>query len=299
MRSFETVSEIPRSLADAPDYPPDWRSQTAELYVGAVLASTDAQATLTEIQRTERDPYVRQWVIFRYKGRCVAQERFNYAAGCAARNDATGAASLIKTLLIADRTYEEIAEELGTTRENIVAFAMIFFDVRRFLANETWLRRLIFAEPVDSALTPTELRERRWLSIAFHRGWPGVEQVVLQRRLATAEEVQEQMLQVEAILTSRALEHAHDLESSGTPPSAGDLRCLLALRHSESVPHQDERYGAKAWTAWIGQLLDIMEKKVEADPENPEYDELRKVFASVEETSTVAPLRLRNRFATV
>jgi hypothetical protein len=177
---------------------------------------------------------------------------------------------------------------------------MIFFDVRRFLANETWLRRMIFAEPIDSAFTPTELRERRWLSIAFHRGWPGVEQVVLQRRLATAEEVQEQMLQVEAILTSRALEHAHDLESSGTPPSAGDLRCLLALQHSESGQHhEDDRYGPKARTAWIGKLLDVLEKKVEADPENPEYEGWRKVFAPVEETSTVAPLRLRNRFATV
>src|SRR5438876_6409179 len=106
MRSFETVSEIPRSLAEAPDYPPDWRWQTAELYLGAILASADAQGTLTEIQRNEKDPFVRQWVRFRYTGRCAAQGRFNYAAGCAVRNDATGASSLIKTLLIADRTYE-------------------------------------------------------------------------------------------------------------------------------------------------------------------------------------------------
>jgi hypothetical protein len=296
---FETVLEIPRSLPDGSHYSPDWRSQAAESYVGAILASADAPATLAEIQRTEKDPYVRQWVRFRHTGRCVAQGRFRYAAECAARNDATGASSLIKTLLIADRTYEEIAEELGTTRENIVAFAMIYFDVRRFLGNETWLQRMIFAEPMGSAFTPTQLRERRWLSLAFHRGWPGVQQVVLQRRLATNEEVQEQMLQIKAILTSLALEHAHDLESSGTQPSAVDLRCFLALRHSESGQHrEDERYGHKARVAWLRKLLDVAKKAAEAEPENPQYEGLRNLFASIEETSTVAPRRLRTRFAT-
>jgi hypothetical protein len=296
---FETVSEIPRSLADAPHYSPDWRAQAAESYLGAILASADAPATLAEIQRTEKDPYVRQWVCFRHTGRCVAQGRFKYAAECAARNDATGAASLIKTMLVADRTYEEIAEELTTTRENIVAFAMIFFDVRRFLANETLLQRIIFAQPIDSTSTAAQQREHRWLAIAFHEGWRGVEQVVLQRRPATNEEVQEQVLQIQAILTSRALEHAHHLQSSGTPPSAVDLRCLLAVRRSKSrQPHEDPRYGLEAQRAWIGKLVNIAKKKAEAEPENPKYDKWRKLFASVEETSTVAPRRLRTRFAT-
>jgi hypothetical protein len=299
MPSFETVLGIPRSLADAPDYSPAWRSQAAESYLGAILASADAPATLAEIQRTEKDPYVRQWVRFRYTGRCVAQGRFKYAAECVARNDATGASSLIKTLLIADRTYEEIAEELGTARENIVAFAMIFFDVRRFLANETWLQRMIFAEPMGSAFTPAQLRERRWLSIAFHRRWRGVQQVVLERRLPTDEEVQKQILQIKAKLTSLALEHAHDLQSRGTPPSAVDLRCFLALRHSESgQPHEDPRYGWKAKTEWIMKALDSVKTSAEAEPENPKYDWVRKLFASIEETSTEAPRRLRTRFAT-
>jgi hypothetical protein len=299
MGMFERVLEIPRSLADAPQYSPDWRSQAAESYLGAILASADAPATLAEIQRTEKDPYVRQWVRFRHTGRCVAQGRFKYAEECVARNDATHASSLIKTLLIADRTYEEIAQELGTTRENIVAFAMIYFDVRRFLENETWLQRMIFAKPMDSAFAPAQLRERRWLSIAFHRGWRGVEQVVLQRRLATNEEVQEQILQTKAKLSSLALEHAHDLQSRGTPPSAVDLRCFLALRHSESgQPHEDPRYGPKAWAAGARKLLDAAKEAAEAEPENPQYEGLRKLFASVEETSTVAPRRLRTRFAT-
>ena len=176
---------------------------------------------------------------------------------------------------------------------------MIFFDVRRFLANETWLQRMFFAERMDSAFTPTQLQERRWLSIAVHRGWPGVEQVVLQRRVATDEQVQQQMLQLRAILTSLALEHAHDLESSGTQPSAVDLRCLLALRHSESGQHhEDPRYGPEARSAWVRQVWDVAKTTAEAEPENPEHDELRKFLASIEKTSTEAPRRLRTRFAT-
>ena len=292
------VLGIPRSLADGPHYSPAWRSQAAESYLGAILASADAPGTLAEIQRTERDPYVRQWVRFRYTGRCVAQGRFKYAAECVARNDATHASSLIKTLLIADLTYEEIAEELGTSRENIVAFAMIFFDVRRFLGNETWLKRMIFAKPMDSAFTPAQPRERRWLSIAFYRGWPGVEQVVLQRRLATNDEVQEQMSQIKAILTSLALEHAHDLESSGTQPSAVDLRCLLALRHSESGQHhEDDTYRGKPMALWMAEVSSGERPTAEAEPENPQHDTVRKPDASVKETSAMEPRRLRARFA--
>jgi hypothetical protein len=299
MNNSKLVAQIPRSLVDAPDYPPDWRWQTAELYQGMILASDYALPALADILRTEKDPYVRQLTRFRFTGRCVAAARFKYAVECVARNDATSASSLIKALLVADRTYEEIAEELGTARENIVAFAMIFFDIRRYLANETWLRRMVFAKSVGSNHTAAELQERRWLSIAVHRGWPGVEQVVLQRRAVTAEEVKEQTLQVKAILTSRALEHAHYLESSGTPPSAHDLHCLLALRQSESLQQDDDRYGGKARSAWIGGVLNTLKTKAETERDNPEYDGLREMFDSLEKAPTEAPRRLRSRFASV
>lgn len=46
MKSLQLIAQIPRNLGDTPDYPSDWRWQTAEVYLGAILASADAEATL-------------------------------------------------------------------------------------------------------------------------------------------------------------------------------------------------------------------------------------------------------------
>ena len=137
--------EVIRSLEEGPDHQPDWRNRVVAIYLADIAKAPDGKSRLTEILFTEKDPFVRQFLRFRYDGVSSNLAGFRYAAGCQARNAATGPASMIRSMLVADRTPTEIAAELGTTRLNIVTFMKVFFDVRRYLGNDVWLRGIVMA----------------------------------------------------------------------------------------------------------------------------------------------------------
>ncbi len=225
--------KIVRSLEEGPDHQPDWRSRVVELYIADVAKAQDAKARLSEILFAENDPFVRQFLRFRYDGVCSNAAGFRYAAGCQARNATTGTASMIRAMLIADRTADEIAVELGTSRINIVTFMKVFFDVRRYLDNEVWLRSIVMTVP-DGVGEAEALRERRWLTAAYHRGWEGVEQVVFHRIVATPESIEKISRQLSADLGARALEYVGDIQARGEAPSENDLRRFLAARNVEA-----------------------------------------------------------------
>jgi len=285
--------EIARSLEAGPDYAPNWRVLVVNAYLEEVAASNDPLGHIQAVFWREKDPFVRQFLRFRFDGRCVNHGAFQYAVGCDARNRETGAASMIKAMLVADRTPEEIAPELGTAPLNIITFAKIYFDVRRFLSNEVFLRRLVFSDTEGQIATAEALRERRWLAAAFHRGWPGVQQVVFHRTPETAEELENLSMQLHGILTSRALEFAADLETSGMVPSEADLHRFLAAQNSQSRQPAKEYDGGRTLNDWVRALHgDLMEQVTGDSPA------LLKEIKAMTETKAVAPpvKRLRTRF---
>ena len=290
-------NEVVRSLEDGPDYAPDWRWQLVQNYLADIAKAQDGKSRLTEILFTEKDPFVRQNLRLRFDGRSVNDEAFKYAQGCQMRNRTTGAASMIRAMLIADRTPDEIAAELGTARINIVTFEKIFFDVRRYLGNESWLLRIISADPPEGMGEAEALREKRWLSAAFHRGWAGVEQVVFHRTPTSAATVEQLSQQLLAALGSRALEYVEELQVSGVRPSEADLRRFMAARNVQSQQPPAAPDSAIKATEWVRSLWNAVEVKAMEEPDNPELAIYREFTTAREAAVQAPPLRRRRRFA--
>ena len=261
--------EIVRSLEEGPDHQPDWRNRVVAIYLADIAKAPDGKSRLTEILFTEKDPFVRQFLRFRYDGVSSNLAGFRYAAGCQARNAATGAASMIRAMLVADRTPDEIATELGTTKINIVTFMKVFFDVRRYLDNEVWLRSIALAPPVEGVGEAEALRERRWLGAAYFRGWEGVEQVVFHRVPSTIESIESTSRQLTASLGARALEYVGDLQARGEAPSENDLRRFLAARNVEARQPPRETSKDAGYLKLVESLHETWVEKAErtGDPE--------------------------------
>lgn len=291
-------NKVVRKLEDGPDYAPDWRTQIVQIYLADIAKAPDGKSRLTEILFTEKDPFVRQFLRFRFDGRSVNAEAFNYAQGCQTRNQTTGAASMIKAMVVADRTSDEIAEELGTKRINIVAFEKIFYDLRRWLDNEAWLLRIVSAEPPEGMGEAEALREKRWLSAAYHRGGAGVEQVVFHRVPKGTEAVEQLSQQLLASLGSRALEYVEELQLSGTRPSEADLRRFMAARNVQSQQPPTAPDSLMRATEWVRALHATMEEKaMEMESDDPELQIYRDMKAAREGAVQAPPLRRRRRFA--
>src|SRR5271168_3088866 len=98
---------IVRSLTAGPDYWPDWRYRVVQEKLADIAGARDSNARMAAILETEKDPFVRQFLRFRYCGTSVNSEAFKYAVGCQTRNQNSGAASMLKSMIVADRTPEE------------------------------------------------------------------------------------------------------------------------------------------------------------------------------------------------
>ena len=291
------TEEIIRTLENGPDYAPAWRHQVVQGYLADVLAAPDSRARLIAILDAERDPFVRQYLRFRFDGNAANAEGFRYAVGCQTRNAETGAASIIRAMILADRTPDEIAVELGTKPFNIVTFGKVFFDVRRYLDNESFLSRIVFAEQPKDMTERESLREKRWLAAAFHRGWAGVEQVVFHRPAATAASIEELTMRLQSTLASRALEFTLDLETSGTVPTEADLSRFLAARNTQARQQEPPSDQNALMLTFIRGLHGDLAEKAAQNPDDPTLEPFRQLLAAGSSTPVSAPKRLRTRFA--
>jgi hypothetical protein len=289
------MEQVVRTLEDGPDYTPAWRYAVVQAYLSQILAEKNPAAKLQEILFRERDVFVRQLLRHRFDGSSVNESAFRYALGCQTRNRDSGAASTIKAMLVADRTLAEIAAELGTRVVNIGTFAKVFFDVRRYLDNEAFLRRVCLDEPAQEMTQAEAARERRWLSAAFHRGWEGVEQVVLRRTPHTAEAIEKVTRQLEAALATRALEYVEALEAEGIAPSEADLKRYTASRAAASRQPETNPTEGSSMIEFISSFHGAVLKKA-ATSEDPALQEVWRLHQSTAAPPPEQPLRRRKRF---
>jgi hypothetical protein len=158
---------IARSLEEGLDYPPDWRSQTVEKYLTEVAQSEDKAGKVAELAQAEADEFVRQLLRFHCGLVIEHKPAVEYAIGCLRRPEHAWG---LKAMVVAGRSVQQIAEEMGTVPVNIECFEQLYFDARHYLGCRLWLEGICRGE-----------RGHRWLEVALDRGWPGVEEIVLRR----------------------------------------------------------------------------------------------------------------------
>src|SRR6266496_1726336 len=270
----EVTNTIARSLDEGWDYQPAWRNAIVEAY----LVERQLQEPPLEALKDEEDCYVRQFYLFRRRGRCLEQSAFRWAYGCHI-NQATGAASLIKALTIARVPVNEIAEKLRTSRKNIRIFQRLYFDVERYLDEQAWLASVVFSpsqnsqDPVD----PVEFRERHWMAAAFVRGERGLGQAFSPKVPGSPEECDELTSQIRSVLTSRAFEYASALRL--TPPDHEDFtRFTTMLDVAARQPVQDHNEN-KLW-AWLDKLYGAAEEAAKL-PENADNIGLQETVGAI------------------
>jgi hypothetical protein len=229
MKKLLDSPKITRVLEDGLDYRPDWRHLHVQKYLNSIHQS-DAKALtrLNEILLEESDPFVRDLLLFHCDRPCGNEESIAYAFNCQRDNSKTRFASVIKAMVIANVSSEAIAYQFGTAKEKIDTFEKLYFDARPYLNHRGWLRGICYPAVKPNALDAEELR---WFAVAFRRGRPGVEEVVLGQVPNSGERTLQSAL---SIALGRVEDHYFDLEASGAQPSEKDIKALVALARIHS-----------------------------------------------------------------
>jgi hypothetical protein len=231
------MKEIARSLEEGWDYSPAWRCQVAEQYLVEGAGGEDPLQVLAD----ENDSYVRQFYLLRRTGHCHNSAAFLWAHRCHAKNQSTGAASLLKALVVAKAPLEKIAEKLRTTRKNVMVFMKLYFDIARYATDREWLGAVIFSAGAGNHDLAT-LRERRWLAAAYLNGQEGLERSLSRKITMTPGERDQLTAEIRGILTVRTHEFVADLQNSCAAPSGDDFdRLVRMLDTTARQPLPDNR----------------------------------------------------------
>lgn len=216
---------IIRNLSDGPDYRPDWRFRTVEQYLLQARSTDRFQDSINAILEQERDPFVRQLLRFHADRRSVIADRIEYALRCVRKEAETRIPAFIKGMIVAGCSCEQIGKTVGTNPENILAFEKIFFDIRRYLGSQAWIKA-ICSPGLDRTAPAYRLWERRLMSIAFSRGWPGIHDLVSKPSNKSGHSDPHRLIRG---LFARSVDFVNELEIEGVPPSDRDLQMLVAV----------------------------------------------------------------------
>lgn len=276
------IEEIPRTLEAGWDYSPTWRSLVVEKYLVQGAAVEDPLHVLAD----EKDPYVRQFYLLRRTGQCHNREAFLWAHRCHAKNQATGAASLLKALVLAKAPLEAIAKKLHTTRKNVMVFMKLYFDVERYAADREWLASMIFPAGGDKQ-DLAGLREQRWLAAAFLNGLDGLERSLSRKIAMTPGERDQLTAEIRGILTVRTHEFVADLQNSCTAPSGDDFdRLVRMLDTTARQPLPDNR--DELMQTFIQGIHGMLVEKA-MEPENANDPKLQALLPGSRPESTGQP----------
>jgi hypothetical protein len=182
---------------------------------------------VTQIVIEERDPILRQLVLYHAKDRCVIPGSIDYALRCHRTADQNGTAVTIAAAAVARRTVDEIAEDLHTTRMNVLVTLRLLFDIRG--VNEFLMKEICF-DPSRHTVLPASARRR--LVTAYQQGWSGVVQTYANPR-SRAPAGQQQLDRLLLTLMSRSADFVTMLEMNGVDPTGEEVAMLLQLKELE------------------------------------------------------------------
>ena len=219
---------IVRSLEAGPDYKPDWRLRVTERYL-VEISGAEKKATAIDLVLTqERDPVIRQLVLFHVGRRCVIPSQIEYALRCLRHQCESRIPTTIKAMIVAGRSCGQVAQQVATKAINVWTYEKLAFDIRRYSKNRIWLRNVCFPPAVQE--TPCQY-EARLLAIAFEGGWARLQNLLFSQQADKSVSTKADLDQLIALLAARALDFVISLETHGVPPSVQDLELLLLAQH--------------------------------------------------------------------
>jgi hypothetical protein len=219
----------PRSLSEGPDYRPNWRFLVSEEHLLKVAEAKKKSNALDDILLNEKDPFVRQLVLYQSGRRSVMADSIEYALRC--RRSAAGnpIAGMIPAMVVAGRSAIQIAQDVGTEPRHIVAYEKMFFDVRRYLGNVFWIKNLCYSTGGAASM---QQNASRWLVTACERGWAGLANAFSTQPSPKAGAGQTALNRIYLGLLSRAGDYISTLEMAGVAPGERDIDWLLQTRRA-------------------------------------------------------------------
>lgn len=259
-----SLTRLPRSLNESPDYDPAWRFLQVEQYLRARDESLGEDSPFI-LSSHERDSLIRAYFKFRTNAPTPRLPVCQYAQACHDSNARTSAASRIKAMVIAGLPTAEIARRLHTCAENIEAFNSLFFDVGEYLGDRTALAMIL--SPVLQESTAGNSRERVWLLAALHLGTKGLEYVMDQRVTLSTTEQQEISDAIHSILAEQTLQYAFSLRSK----TDGGAQVMDAYHKSLEVRARNpDKPDDGKWDIFTAGLLRAAKDKMDGEAaENP------------------------------
>jgi hypothetical protein len=219
----------PRSLREGPDYRPHWRFLVSEEHLLKVAEAKKKSNALDDILLNEKDPFVRQLVLYQSGRRSVIADSIEYALRCRRSEAGNPIAGMILAMVVAGRSAIQIAQEVGTEPRHIVAYEKMFFDVRRYRANSFWIKNLCYA---TGGATLMQQNASRWLVTACERGWAGLAGAFSTPPWPKAGAGKTGFNRIYLGLLSRAADYITTLEIGGVAPSERDIAWLLQVQRA-------------------------------------------------------------------
>lgn len=219
---------VPRSLAESPRFSPCWRHQVFNRYAVQIVQSEDVPSTLKDVLTKERDFFLRELVKFQFGLTSQITGPLRYAIDCAATQAENRIAGVIKAMVVADRSYSQIGEAIGTTSTNVRAFEALYFDVRRFLDHRGWLEQVCYPELTGNEPGYAQA-EITWLGVAFRRGWNGLAGVLSPYAPVKPAAGLDEITSFLRGALSRGADFQHELAFRGIRPSGHDLQLFSLM----------------------------------------------------------------------
>jgi hypothetical protein len=219
----------PRSLREGPDYRPHWRFLVSEEHLLKVAEAKKKSDALDDILLNEKDPFVRQLVLYQSGRRSVIAESIEYALRCRRSEAENPIAGMIPAMVVAGRSAIQIAQDIGTEPRHIVAYEKMFFDVRRYRGNVFWIKNLCYS---TGGATLMQQNASRWLVTACERGWAGLAGAFSTQPSPKACAGTTALNRIYLGLLSRAADFITTLEMAGVAPGERDIDWLLQMQRA-------------------------------------------------------------------
>ena len=213
---------IARSLKEGADYSPDRRAKVTENYIRQITQAKDKEGALAEVLRQERDGFIRELVQF-HRGVSFPNQ---LSVQRAIRLESV--APEIKAMVITGQSLQAIAKIVSTQTQTLEYFEKLFFDVRSYLDQKLWLRKLCYGE-----------NGNRLMRVALERGWAGLLEVMLREGPKSPRNLQRSI----SVLHGRFEDYVCELETNNIPVGEKDFERFIRacqLSASGELPFLDD-----------------------------------------------------------